>query len=217
MHTARHPLSFVLLRASGSFDEPVVIWQTVHDRLAGNWEPVPVTDVWALFREVGTIGQTDLGAVGQPRQYRWSLGLSMTTLERAARDRGNLHLVELTDAVHHLLTTYDWHVRTIGRDPYRGIRTRLLDVLGRLMMEVAGHDSLAWVLDGPPPNTLESTVAQTVRNLRHAQGLSQTELARHLKVSRSTVERWETGKTRPNPTQRERLAAVLGGVPSDYA
>lgn len=217
MHIPRQPIASLLLHASSSLDEPVAIWEKVQSRLAEGWQPVSDAELRALYRDVCIVGRSDLGAAGQPRQYRWSLGLSLATFDRALSNRRHLHLVELTDSVGHLLTTYRWNMGTLGHDPYRNVRARMLDVMSRLMMEVAEHDSLAWVLDGPAPNTPQSSPAVLVRNLRHLKGLSQADLAQQIGVSRSTVERWETGQTRPQPSQRERLADILGGVPGDYA
>jgi transcriptional regulator with XRE-family HTH domain len=44
---------------------------------------------------------------------------------------------------------------------------------------------------------------------RRVQGYSQDSLAGHLRVSRSTVARWERGETEPQPYVRPKLATLL--------
>lgn len=50
---------------------------------------------------------------------------------------------------------------------------------------------------------------QLLADRRIALGMKQDELAGHLKIERSTVVRWEAGKTSPQPWVRPRLAEVL--------
>ena len=44
----------------------------------------------------------------------------------------------------------------------------------------------------------EMVLSEEIRNIRQSRFLSQEDLAKELKVSFSTVNRWETGKTVPN-------------------
>ena len=50
---------------------------------------------------------------------------------------------------------------------------------------------------------------KTIRQLRQARGWSQEVLAGRLRVSATTVARWEGGRV-PTPSQQQRLAAVFG-------
>jgi hypothetical protein len=49
---------------------------------------------------------------------------------------------------------------------------------------------------------------QRIRQLRTSLGLSQSELARHLSVTTTTISFWETGRTSPAPKQQEGLVAL---------
>ena len=52
--------------------------------------------------------------------------------------------------------------------------------------------------------------SDTLRKLRNEKGLSQTELAERVYVTRSTVVRWETGSRLPDATVILRLAKAFG-------
>ncbi len=52
-------------------------------------------------------------------------------------------------------------------------------------------------------------VAEAVRNLRHARGLSQRELALRMRVPRTYISKIENGKAMPTLSSLERLAAAL--------
>lgn len=54
-----------------------------------------------------------------------------------------------------------------------------------------------------------------IMELRIKKGLSQIALAQKLNVARSTVAMWETGKSKPNASKLEELAALFG-VSTDY-
>ena len=49
-----------------------------------------------------------------------------------------------------------------------------------------------------------------IRKIRRDRDLTQRELAESLRVERSTVAKWETGKSKPNSEMCIKLAAVLG-------
>ena len=51
---------------------------------------------------------------------------------------------------------------------------------------------------------------ESIRSLREIQGLTQTELAKNLKVNQSTVARWELGLMAPTDSMKERIAGALG-------
>ncbi len=53
------------------------------------------------------------------------------------------------------------------------------------------------------------TTAQSIRSLRAKLGLSQEELASRLNISFSTVNRWESSKSKPRRPQQEALAKML--------
>lgn len=55
-----------------------------------------------------------------------------------------------------------------------------------------------------------STLAESLKSLREARGISQRELAGMLFVGRSTVARWEAGTRTPDATLIPRIAACLG-------
>ena len=54
-----------------------------------------------------------------------------------------------------------------------------------------------------------------IKEARKAAGLSQSELARHMNLSRSTVAMWETEASRPDPDQIKEMSKLLC-VSSDY-
>ena len=53
-------------------------------------------------------------------------------------------------------------------------------------------------------------IGQAIRTLRRARGLSQTDLAISLQVSRSTIAMWESGKREPDLASLHAIADVLG-------
>lgn len=53
-------------------------------------------------------------------------------------------------------------------------------------------------------------LAQKVRYYRVSKGLTQEQLARNLGVTLNTVQRWESGKTRPSPLALDKLSEVFG-------
>ncbi len=57
---------------------------------------------------------------------------------------------------------------------------------------------------------MNTTFAETIRNLRIEKGLSQRELASIMYVTRSTVARWENGSRLPDAAMISRLASSLG-------
>jgi transcriptional regulator with XRE-family HTH domain len=63
----------------------------------------------------------------------------------------------------------------------------------------------------------EMTVGQRIYDRRTGAGLGIVDLAAQLGVGRTTVAHWEGDKMTPSPTMREKLAATIGGSPSDYA
>lgn len=52
-------------------------------------------------------------------------------------------------------------------------------------------------------------LGKRICNLRKNSGLSQEQLAEHLKVSRQTISNWELGETAPNPEQLKLLSKVF--------
>ena len=57
---------------------------------------------------------------------------------------------------------------------------------------------------------MNQTFAETIRQLRTEQGLSQAQVADQMYVTRSTVARWETGSRMPDAVMITRLAKCLG-------
>jgi transcriptional regulator with XRE-family HTH domain len=55
------------------------------------------------------------------------------------------------------------------------------------------------------------------RRIRHAAGLSQSDVARHIGTDASTVSRWENGVLQPNGAAAERLAVLLRQLASYLA
>ena len=53
-----------------------------------------------------------------------------------------------------------------------------------------------------------------LRHCRHAKGWTQEQLARNLGVSWNTVQRWESGKTKPSPLAMEKLRIWLDDTPN---
>ncbi len=59
--------------------------------------------------------------------------------------------------------------------------------------------------------------AKTIRQLRQARGWTQEVLAGRLRVSKSTIAKWETGVNVPASATRQRLAEVFGVSVDDIA
>ena len=57
---------------------------------------------------------------------------------------------------------------------------------------------------------MNQTFAETIRQLRTERGLSQTQIAEQMYVTRSTVARWESGSRMPDAVMIARLAKCLG-------
>ena len=57
---------------------------------------------------------------------------------------------------------------------------------------------------------MSQTFAETIRQLRTDRGLSQSQLAEQMYVTRSTVARWESGSRMPDAMMISRLAKCLG-------
>jgi transcriptional regulator with XRE-family HTH domain len=55
-------------------------------------------------------------------------------------------------------------------------------------------------------------LAHKIRQCRNLKGWTQEQLARNLGVSLNTVQRWESGKTRPSPLAMEKLQRLLADV-----
>jgi putative transcriptional regulator len=55
-------------------------------------------------------------------------------------------------------------------------------------------------------------LSEKIKHCRTVKGWTQEQLARGLGVSLNTVQRWETGKSRPSPLAKEKLQQVLGDV-----
>ena len=51
-------------------------------------------------------------------------------------------------------------------------------------------------------------IAEELKKLRQQQGWSQEDLARKIGVSFATVNRWETGKTKPSRLAQEKIKQV---------
>ena len=58
----------------------------------------------------------------------------------------------------------------------------------------------------------ENGLAARIRERRHGNALSQTELATRLNVKQTTVSQWETGKATPGDAQLQKLSQILGGL-----
>jgi transcriptional regulator with XRE-family HTH domain len=57
-----------------------------------------------------------------------------------------------------------------------------------------------------------SKLANKIRQCRKLKGWTQEQLARNIGVSLNTVQRWESGKTRPSPLAIEKLQRLLEDV-----
>jgi putative transcriptional regulator len=57
-----------------------------------------------------------------------------------------------------------------------------------------------------------SKIADKIRHCRVRKGWTQEHLARSVGVSLNTVQRWESGKTRPSPLAMEKLQGLLEDV-----
>jgi putative transcriptional regulator len=55
-------------------------------------------------------------------------------------------------------------------------------------------------------------LADKIRHCRIVKGWTQEQLARNIGVSLNTVQRWESGKTRPSPLAIEKLQGLLEDV-----
>ncbi|HUS89791.1 MAG TPA: helix-turn-helix transcriptional regulator [Desulfosporosinus sp.] len=55
-------------------------------------------------------------------------------------------------------------------------------------------------------------LAHKIRQCRDLKGWTQEQLARNISVSLNTVQRWESGKTRPSPLAMEKLQELLEDV-----
>jgi len=55
-------------------------------------------------------------------------------------------------------------------------------------------------------------IADKIRNYRVRKGRTQEQLARSIGVSLNTVQRWESGKTRPSPLAMEKLQGLFEDV-----
>jgi putative transcriptional regulator len=55
-------------------------------------------------------------------------------------------------------------------------------------------------------------LAAKIRQCRDLKGWTQEQLARNIGVSLNTVQRWESGKTRPSPLAMEKLQELLEDV-----
>ncbi len=55
-------------------------------------------------------------------------------------------------------------------------------------------------------------IADKLRHCRVAKEWTQEQLARNVGVSLNTVQRWESGKTRPSPLAAEKLQGLLKGI-----
>jgi putative transcriptional regulator len=55
-------------------------------------------------------------------------------------------------------------------------------------------------------------LARKIRQCRDVKGWTQEQLARNIGVSLNTVQRWESGKTRPSPLAMEKLQELLADV-----
>jgi type I restriction enzyme M protein len=62
-----------------------------------------------------------------------------------------------------------------------------------------------------------ATTAEVIKESRQALGLTQEKLARALKVSFPTVNRWENGKTQPDERARHALAALIRAKGPEFA
>lgn len=55
-------------------------------------------------------------------------------------------------------------------------------------------------------------LAGKIRHCRKLKGWTQEQLARNIGVSLNTVQRWESGKTRPSPLAMDKLQELLEDV-----
>jgi transcriptional regulator with XRE-family HTH domain len=55
-------------------------------------------------------------------------------------------------------------------------------------------------------------LADEIKHCRTRKGWTQEHLARNLGVTLNTVQRWESGKTRPSPLAMEKLRGLLEDV-----
>jgi DNA-binding transcriptional regulator YiaG len=198
--------------------DPLRMWEVVQEHLSGVYEPVRPEELERHLAEMQAYaGDAQDLARGRSLNWKWMLGVSMVSLRRAL-DGESLTVIELTHTVSHALMARRWRVETLAYDRHALSRARFIGMCGRLMMQVAPDDWLMPLLTHPNGTTPKRPgLGERIRRRRNARGLSITELARRLDVSRTTVSRWETGVTVPHPKHRQALADLLGGDPSDYA
>jgi DNA-binding XRE family transcriptional regulator len=111
-------------------------------------------------------------------------------------------------------TSRAYRLASVGYDAFADERAYWLDLLSRWRSDLtpAPPGRVAIAPDVEPRETRRACLA--VR--RSAALLTQVELADKLDVSARTVRRWEAGDLEPSIAHRRRLAALLGGRPSDY-
>lgn len=198
--------------------DPLIMWEVVQEYLSGGYKPVSQGELEYYLAETQPYADDtkDL-ARGRSTNWKWMLGGSMISLRRAI-DGESLTVIELTHTVSHALMARRWRVETLGYDRHAVSRGRFIEMCARLMMQVAPDDWLMPLLTRPNGTTPKPPrVGERIQRRRRAMGITVTELAHQLDVSRSTESRWERGVTIPHPKQRQALTDLLGGDPSDYA
>jgi DNA-binding XRE family transcriptional regulator len=198
--------------------EALGIWEVVQDYLGSGFRPVKTEELEQCLAEQHALvdDAADI-ARGRSMDWKWVLGMIMATMRRALDDE-NLTAIELTHVINHVLIGRQSRIETLGYDRHAVQRARVIDICARLIMQVPPDDWLNHLLTRPNGKILEHPgTAARIQRRRRALGLTITELARRLDVTRTTVSRWEKGTTIPHPRQRDALAAVLGGEASDFA
>lgn len=134
---------------------------------------------------------------------------AMVPVLRSARRARRLTQVELGRRVGVVGETVSHWERGTWTPPVHQVY-RLARVLRMDAWELGAGLGVRMPDRGESLSTVEVGVGGRLQDARLRAGLTRPQLARCIGVRSSTVGRWETGRSRPRKTQRERLESVLG-------